>query len=150
GCWARIGTPGFLSASPRATNAVSLLAGGATQRSLFDVANADTKTLDRYGPQQVRLVDALGGPGGRSRGAPGTGQLGQDLYLGLTPGKLSHPEGSAVASHGPRVIRLAGRSEGQGPLARHVDRYGERSRTPRINTAKPAPGRDHWGAVQSV
>jgi uncharacterized protein (DUF1501 family) len=26
----------------------------------------------------------------------------------------------------------------------------EFGRTPRINTAKPAPGRDHWGAVQSV
>jgi hypothetical protein len=131
--------------------AMSLLAGGSTRGALFDVANAAPKTLDRYGRNKFgwsmllagRLIEA-----GVSLVQVNLGRTSTwDLHQGNFPilkDLLLPPTDRALSA---LLDDLKDKGLLQDTLIVMASEFG---RTPRINTAKPAPGRDHWGAVQSV
>jgi hypothetical protein len=130
---------------------VALLAGCGTQRSLFDVANADPKTLDRYGRNKYgwsmllagRLIEAGVSLVQVNLGKTSTWDLHQANFP-ILKDLLLPPTDRALSA---LLDDLKDKGLLQDTLIVMASEFG---RTPRINTAKPAPGRDHWGAVQSV
>src|SRR5262249_38808637 len=131
--------------------AMSLLAGGRTQGSLCDVANADSKTLDRYGRNKFgwsmllagRLIEAGVSLVQVNLGRTSTWDLHQANFP-ILKDLLLPPTDRALSA---LLDDLEDKGLLQDTLIVMASEFG---RTPRINTAKPAPGRDHWGAVQSV
>lgn len=132
--------------------AISLLADGKTQRA-FDVQNADTRTLDRYGRNTFgwsmlmayRLVEAGVNLVQVNLGNNETWDTHQAAFRNLSRFLLP-PTDRAVSA-------LLDDLHNSGLLDRTlVVMAGEFGRTPKISTLPGAklPGRDHWGAVQTV
>src|SRR5262249_51473325 len=130
--------------------AVSLLAGHDTREALFDVTHADAATLDRYGRNKYgwsallagRLIEA------RARLRP------------VNFGKASSWGNHVANFELLKNILLPPADRALSALLEDLDNRGlldttlvvaasEFGRTPRINN-QHKPGRDHWGAVQSV
>jgi len=132
-------------------NAVSLLTRASTQRALFEVADADPQTLDRYGRNKYGWSMLLAGQlieAGVKLVQVNLGRTSTwDLHASNFPilkDLLLPPTDRAVSA---LLDDLEDKGLLQDTLIVMASEFG---RTPRINTAKPAPGRDHWGAVQSV
>jgi uncharacterized protein (DUF1501 family) len=129
-------------------NAVSLLAGGQTRGALFDVANADAKTLDRYGRNKFgwslllagRLVEAGVSLVQVNLGKTSTWDLHQANFT-ILKNLLLPPTDRALSA---LLDDLEAKGLLQDTLIVMASEFG---RTPRINNAA---GRDHWGNVQSV
>jgi hypothetical protein len=134
--------------------AVGLLAEPKTQRA-FDVVNADPKVQDRYGRNQFgwsllmarRLVEAGVNLVQVNLGNNETWDTHQAMFPNLKE-RLFPPADRAIAA-------LLDDLQESGLLDRTlVVMAGEFGRTPRISTLSipgvKLPGRDHWGAVQTV
>lgn len=132
--------------------AISLLADAKVRRA-FDVVHADAATLDRYGRNQFgwsllmarRLVEAGVNLVQVNLGNNETWDTHQSLFPNLKE-LLFPPTDQAVAA-------LLDDLEASGLLAQTlVVMAGEFGRTPRLSTlpGTKLPGRDHWGAVQTV
>lgn len=131
-------------------NALSLLAGSQTRRALFDVTNADRKTLDRYGRNKFgwsllltgRLIEAGVSLVQVNLGKTSTWDL-HEANFPILKDLLLPPTDRALAA---LLDDLEARGLLQDTLIVMASEFG---RTPRINQAR-LPGRDHWGNVQSV
>jgi hypothetical protein len=132
--------------------AIALLADPRTQRA-FDVTNADPRTLDRYGRNQFgyslllarRLIEAGVNLVQVNLGNNETWDTHQAAFPNLRD-HLLPPTDRALSA---LLDDLAGRGLLQSTL---IVMAGEFGRTPRISTLPGIrlPGRDHWGAVQTV
>jgi hypothetical protein len=132
--------------------AVSLLSGGRMQK-LFDVVDADPKTLDRYGRNVFgwsllmarRLVEAGVNLVQVNLGNNETWDTHQAAFPNLK-NFLFPPTDLAVSA-------LLDDLDERGLLDDTlIVMAGEFGRTPKLSTIPSAklPGRDHWGAVQTV
>jgi hypothetical protein len=132
--------------------AISLLAHVRTRRA-FDVASADPKVQDRYGRNQFgwalllarRLVEAGVSLVQVNLGNNETWDTHQAMFPNLKD-KLLPPTDRALAA-------LLDDLQESGLLeSTLIVMAGEFGRTPRISTLPGVklPGRDHWGAVQTV
>jgi hypothetical protein len=131
-------------------SAVSLLSGGRTRGALFDVANADDKTQERYGRNKFgwslllagRLVEAGVSLVQVNLGRTSTWDL-HEANFPILKDLLLPPTDRALSA---LLDDLEARGLLQDTLIVVASEFG---RTPRINQAKN-PGRDHWGKVQTV
>jgi hypothetical protein len=134
----------------RQQNALSLLAGGQTRRALFDVANADSKTQDRYGRNKFgwslllagRLIEAGVSMVQVNLGKTSTWDLHEANFI-ILKDLLLPPTDRALSA---LLDDLDAKGLLHDTLIVMASEFG---RTPRINQAR-LPGRDHWGAVQTV
>jgi hypothetical protein len=134
--------------------AISLLADARTQRA-FDVVNAEPKVQDRYGRNQFgwsllmarRLVEAGVNLVQVNLGNNETWDTHQAMFPNLRD-KLFPPTDRALSA------LLDDLSESGLLDSTLIVMAGEFGRTPKISTLNipgvKLPGRDHWGAVQSV
>src|SRR5262249_34489579 len=121
-----------------------------TQRALWDVANADSKTLDRYGRNKFgwsmllagRLIEAGVNLVQVNLGKTSTWDLHESNFIILKDLLLPPTDRSLSAF----LDDLDAKGLLQDTLVVMASEFG---RTPRINSI-PRPGRDHWGDVQSV
>src|SRR5439155_16859892 len=131
-------------------NALSLLAGSQTRRALFEVTNADRKTLDRYGRNKFgwslllagRLIEAGVSLVQVNLGKTSTWDL-HEANFTILKDLLLPPTDRALSA---LLDDLEAKGLLQDTLIVMASEFG---RTPRINQARH-PGRDHWGNVQSV
>jgi hypothetical protein len=134
----------------RQQSAVSLLTGSRTRGALFDVANADGNTLDRYGRNKFgwslllagRLIEAGVTLVQVNLGKTSTWDLHEPNFP-ILKDLLLPPTDQALSA---LLDDLEAKGLLQDTLLVMASEFG---RTPRINQA-PKPGRDHWGAVQTV
>jgi hypothetical protein len=134
----------------RQQSAVSLLTGSRTRGALFDVANADSKTLDRYGRNKFgwslllagRLVEAGVSLVQVNLGKTSTWDL-HEANFTILKDLLLPPTDRALSA---LLDDLEAKGLLQDTLIVMASEFG---RTPRINQARH-PGRDHWGNVQTV
>jgi uncharacterized protein (DUF1501 family) len=132
--------------------AVALLADARVRRA-FDVRNADAATQDRYGRNQFgwsllmayRLVEAGVSLVQVNLGNNETWDTHQEAFPNLK--RFLFPPTDRAVSALLDDLHASGLLEGT-----LVVMAGEFGRTPRISTLAGAksPGRDHWGAVQTV
>jgi hypothetical protein len=131
-------------------DALSLLARGSSRRALWDVANADDATLDRYGRNKFgwsmllagRLIEAGVNLVQVNLGKTSTWDL-HEANFAILKDLLLPPTDRALSA-------LLDDLEAKGLLPETmIVMASEFGRTPRIN-AFARPGRDHWGAVQTV
>jgi hypothetical protein len=133
-----------------AQKAISLLAASGTHDALFDVVHADAATLDRYGRNKYGWAALL------------TGRL---IEAGVSLVQVNFGKASSWDTHVANFLilknfllpaadralsalldDLCDRGLLESTLVVVASEFG---RTPRINNAAK-PGRDHWGAVQTV
>ena len=134
----------------RQQNAISLLASGRTRGALFDVANADSKTLDRYGRNKFgwslllagRLIEAGVSLVQVNLGKTSTWDL-HEANFTILKDLLLPPTDRAMSA---LLDDLETKGLLQDTLIVIASEFG---RTPKINQARH-PGRDHWGSVQTV
>ena len=134
-------------------SAISLLSGTDVRRA-FDVTNADEKTQERYGRNSFgwsllmafRLIEAGVNLVQVNLGNNETWDMHGDIFPRLKD-KLFPPTDRALCA-------LLDDLTASGLLGRTLVVMGsEFGRTPKLSTlaaSYPLPGRDHWGAVQSV
>jgi hypothetical protein len=133
-------------------DAISLLADASVKRAM-DVVNADSATLDRYGRNvfgwSLLMAKRLVGAGVNlvqvNLGNNETWDTHQSMFPVLKDNLLP-PTDRALAA-------LLDDLDAEGMLdSTMIVMAGEFGRTPKISTLPGAklPGRDHWGAVQSV
>ncbi len=134
----------------RQQNAISLLASGRTRSALFDVTNADSKTLDRYGRNKFgwslllagRLIEAGVSLVQVNLGKTSTWDL-HEANFTILKDLLLPPTDRALSA---LLDDLEAKGLLQDTLIVMASEFG---RTPKINQAR-LPGRDHWGSVQTV
>ena len=133
--------------------AVSLLTEPRVRRA-FDVDISRPKDRRPLRPQRVRLVAADGRPAGRGGRQPGAGEPRQQRDVGHARQRLPAPEGQALPADGPCGVGAARRPARARPARLDADRDGRRVRPHAEDLGLPQhyklPGRDHWGAVQTV
>lgn len=133
-----------------AQKAAALLAGSRTRDALFDVVHADPATLDRYGRTKYGWAALLAGrliEAGVSLVQVNFGKASSwDTHVAnfeLLKNILLPPTDQALSA---LLDDLNDRGLLESTLVVVASEFG---RTPRINNAAK-PGRDHWGAVQTV
>lgn len=133
--------------------AISMLSGG-KMKGLFDVANADPKTLDRYGRHtfgwSLLLARRLVESGVRLVQV----NLGNNETWDTHGNAFPHLKNYLLPPMDQSVSALLDDLDDRGLLeSTLVVMAGEFGRTPkvfRLPAHYALPGRDHWGAVQSV
>jgi hypothetical protein len=149
-CWLLESAAGTGRYNHHQQRAVSLLTGSRTRRALFDVANADSRTLDRYGRNKFgwslllagRLIEAGVSLVQVNLGKTSTWDLHEAIFP-ILKDLLLPPLDLGLSA-------LLDDLEAKGLLDETlIVLASEFGRTPRLNQARN-PGRDHWGEVQTA